>query len=189
MRCMCRGGTCPSRRTDVNCGRFYGHARSRCGGNRFDMVPYGQRAGHVPPLRETHRPPPPAGTRSVPPRGQQSDVCATRRKRGTWDRRRRIGRLTQQNGEGVAASLPRKERRTVWKTAFASLVTPQPQPPQVLEPHANRMRLTMSSATASRIEHQGHGSATAEKKGGRERRLPSPLPPLVGRRDPRTVLW
>jgi len=50
-----------------------------------------------------------------------------------WEWCPRISRPLVQykkSGEGVAATLPRKERRTLWKTANTSSKTLHPQPPQ-----------------------------------------------------------
>ena len=64
-----------------------------------------------------------------------------------------------------------------------------PQPPQVPFRYGNRMRLSCQAHRARYGTDSRKKRVVLCAKGGRERRLPSPLPPMVGRRDPRTVLW
>ena len=85
----------------------------------------------------------------------------------------------QKNGEGVAAALPRKERRTLWKAALSTSSTTQP----VHATGSRRLRYSHATMIVKRF-HVGHEEWSQENvgndDGAREGRPPLPTPARRG---------
>jgi len=107
--------------------------------------------------------------------------------------------ITQRKwGRGGSYPSPKGEEDPV-ESWYYNVIDPASATTTVsLPPHGNRMRLWCQAFSARWLRYcrnggqQSPGKSPVDAgwtKGGRERRLPSPLPPMVGRRDPREVLW